>query len=44
MFSYEMETTDEELYFVIYCYFDDLNRLREFIRHLWSDHNSGSSD
>jgi hypothetical protein len=42
--NYEMETTDEEVYFAIYCFFDDLDRLREFIRQLWSDYKNGLSD
>ena len=42
--TYEMETTDEEIYFGIYCFFDDLNRLREFLIDLWSRYHRGSCD
>ena len=42
--TYEIEATDEEIYFGIYCFFDDLNRLRDFIHDLWSRYKIGSCD
>jgi hypothetical protein len=43
--TYEMEDTDDaEIGFALYCFFNDLNRLREFLRHLWSDYQAGNVD
>lgn len=39
-----MEPTDEEIHFGIFCFFDDLNRLRTFLRDLWTKYNLGSCD
>ena len=41
---YEVETDDEEIYFALYCFFDDLDRLRDFILDLWIDYKSGDLD
>lgn len=42
--TYEMEATDEELYFALYCFFDDLDRLRGFLHKLWSQYKAGEID
>ena len=42
--TYEINPTDEEVYFAIYCFFDDLNRLRDFLRDLWSDYKASRAD
>jgi hypothetical protein len=44
--TYEInnETTDDELHFAIHCFFDDLNRLRDFLDELWSDYKNGRVD
>jgi hypothetical protein len=41
---FEVEATDDEIYFAIYCFFNDLNRLRDFVRDLWCQYQTGSSD
>ena len=41
---YEMESTDEELYLGIFCFFDDLNRLRDFLNDLWTRYKLGTCD
>lgn len=35
-----MESTDEDLYFATYCFFDDLDRLRDFLQDLWSSYKA----
>ena len=39
---YEAETTMEEVYFAMFCFFNDLNRLREFLRNLWQQYDAGT--
>jgi hypothetical protein len=41
---YEVEADKEEVYFALYCFFDDLDRLRKFIYDLWSDYRVGKTD
>ena len=41
---YEVETDDEEIYFALYCFFDDLDRLRDFILDLWIDYKNRDLD
>src|SRR2546423_193364 len=41
---YEVESDDEEVYFAMYCFFDDLNRLREYLQILWQDYRNGEGD
>ena len=38
---YEAESTEEEMYFALFCFFDDLNRLRQFLRNLWQQYDAG---
>jgi hypothetical protein len=42
--KYEMESTIEDMYFAIFCLFDDLNRLRKFLLDLWTQYKLGSCD
>jgi hypothetical protein len=42
--TYEMEPTEEEIHFGIFCFFDDLNRLRTFLGDLWTQYKLGSCD
>jgi hypothetical protein len=42
--TYEMEPTDEEISFGIFCFFDDLNRLRTFLGDLWTQYKLGTCD
>jgi hypothetical protein len=42
--AYELNRTDEEVYFAIFCFFRDLDRLRDFLRDLWLDYKAGLSD
>jgi hypothetical protein len=41
---YEMEATDEEFFFGVFCFFDDLNRLRDFLDALWVGYKEGTCD
>jgi hypothetical protein len=41
---YDVESDDEEVYFALYCFFDDLNRLREYLQILWGDYRNGEED
>ena len=41
---YEMETTDEELIFAFFCFFDDLHELRKFLLTLWLQYKDRSLD
>ena len=40
----EVETTEEEVYFAIYCFFNDLNQVRDFVHDLWCQYQKGSFD
>jgi hypothetical protein len=42
--TYELKHTDEEVYFALFCFFDDLNRLCGFLNDLWSDYKAGLCD
>lgn len=35
---YEVETTYDELIFALFCFFDDLDRIRLFLLKLWPDY------
>ena len=35
---YELETTEEEAFFALFCIFEDLNQLRRFLSDLWRDY------
>ena len=41
---YEIETTDEELFFAFFCFFDDMNQLRKFLLTLWLRYKDRSLD
>jgi hypothetical protein len=45
-YKLEMEEQDnsEEVYFALFCFFEDLNNLREFISNLWRDYQQGKVD
>ena len=38
---YEMEITEEDAYFALFCFFDDLNQLRDYLFELWRDYDDG---
>ena len=38
---YEAETTEEEVYFALYCFCDDLDLLRQFLWNLWQQYDEG---
>jgi hypothetical protein len=40
----EVEDNSEEVYFAFFCFFEDLNNLREFISNLWRDYQQGKVD
>jgi hypothetical protein len=44
--TYELDNhnSDEETYFALFCFFDDLNQLRDFLCQLWSDYKIGKVD
>jgi hypothetical protein len=44
--TYELDnpTSNEETYFALFCFFDDLNQLRDFLHELWSDYKAGKVD
>jgi len=44
LWRYEVEPDDEEVYFALYCFFDDLNRLRDHLQDLWEDYKDGEED
>jgi hypothetical protein len=37
-------TLDEDLPFIIYCFYEDLNRIRKFIEETWEDYAKGRLD
>jgi len=40
--EYEMETDDEtDLYFLLYCFFEDFNQIREYLQERWCDYMDG---
>lgn len=41
---YEMEVSEEDLYFSLFCFFSDLNEIRTYLKGLWSDYHQGKLD
>jgi hypothetical protein len=39
--EYEMETDESDLYFLIYCFFEDFNQVREYLQERWCDYLDG---
>lgn len=42
--KYEYTHTDEEVYFALFCFFDDLAAWREYLSDLWTRYKNGSVD
>ena len=42
--KYVWAPTDEEVYFALYCFFDDLDQLRGYLSDLWTFYKDGSVD
>ena len=38
---YQMEPDDGEVYFALYCFFDDLNHMRDHLQQIWRDYKHG---
>lgn len=41
---YDNQGSEEEIYFAIFCLFDDLRQVRKSIQSAWEDYKSGKSD
>jgi hypothetical protein len=41
---YAVESDDGEVYFAIYCFFDDLNIMRHFLQSIWEDYKNGNEN
>jgi hypothetical protein len=41
---YEMENSEEDLLFNLFCFFSDLNEIRTYLKGLWSDYHQGKLD
>ena len=39
--EWELEDEEDELYFMIYCFFKDFNYMREYIQERWCDYTDG---
>ena len=42
--KYEYTRTDEEVFFALFCFFDDLSALRGYLSDLWTRYKNGSVD
>jgi len=41
---YQFQYTDEEVYFALYCFFEDLDKLRDYLDGLWAEYKDGEID
>ena len=42
--TYEFPPTDEEVYFALFCFFNDLADLREYLSMIWTEYREGNID
>lgn len=42
--TYKIEDREEELFFSLYCFYSDMNDVRQYLRDLWSQYKNGKLD